>query len=398
MSKKNIYLMENVIQDYAWGSADWIPDLLGFENKYSVPQAELWMGAHPRAASQLVLEEGTKSLQKMIEQAPEVFLGPECEKRYQGLPFLFKVLAAASPLSIQCHPSLEQAKAGFAEEEENGPPLSSPQRNYKDANHKPEIICALSDFTALNGFRSPQEILSGLEMLELSLLQPLLVLLGKEPKGLERFYQNLLSLPRKAKDELCKAAVEKCSQLKDERALWLLKLAKKYPSDMGIFSPFLLNLISLKPGEAMYLPARQLHAYLHGLGIELMANSDNVLRGGLTSKHVDIPELLKVLKFEAVQPQVLLPLEKEKGAFSYTCPAEEFNLDFINLDDQKEISLAVQGPEILFCQQGQCTLSEENGYSLSIKQGQSLFAAYQAKKIYYKGKAKLYRAYYKNLL
>jgi len=284
---KTIGLLKNTIQEYAWGSYTAIPELLGCESPAQAPQAELWLGAHPKAPSMVNCNGRWVSLLELIEQSPEDILGEKVAQRFDNrLPYLFKVLAAAKPLSIQAHPSRTQAKQGFARENRLRIPLDAANRNYKDDNHKPECICALTPFWALNGFRNISDILSLLEKTCHQGLETEITNLREKPdsQGLKRFFHELMTMePPRQKQVINDALSYAQKHIQEDKVFeWMIHLHNEYPADIGVFAPVILNLICLEPGQAMFLPSGEMHAYLDGVGIELMANSDNVLRGGLT--------------------------------------------------------------------------------------------------------------------
>lgn len=314
--------LTNRIQNYAWGSVTALPALLGVKPT-GAPQAELWLGAHPSAPSMCANGE---TLEALIARDATRMLGADVAQRFENrLPFLLKVLCAAEPLSLQAHPSLEQARAGFAAENAAGVPLTAAHRNYKDANHKPEIICALTEFHALCGFRRRGDTVRFFRALGLDVS----VL---ERDGLSAYFKQLMT-ERKASliDTVLNAAP--IPEFAAEQKL-AHTLAAKYPGDVGIIGALLLNLVVLQPGEALYLDAGNLHAYLEGTGIELMANSDNVLRGGLTPKHVDVNELLKVLNFTDGPANVL------RG--EYVTPVPDFRLSRHVVDGEVKLPAAAQ--------------------------------------------------------
>jgi mannose-6-phosphate isomerase len=376
-----IYKLQNTVKNYDWGSPEWIPELMGKANESQVPWAELWMGVHPEGPSKISSPDGetTKDLSELINSNPATFLGKERAKIFNGLPFLLKILAAEKPLSIQAHPSLIQAQEGWASENEKSIALDSPERNYKDANHKPEIICALSPFTAMAGFREPHEIKVRLEWFLHNAPQSLLTALAPLTDALERenplktFLEELFSLDPIVREELGNYAIDQGqyglyeykSEYPDERKL-IARFAKFFPDDPAIISPLYLNLIKLNPGEAIYLPAGIFHAYVYGLGIELMANSNNVLRGGLTPKHIDIPELLRVLDFKPFQPEILRATGETE--YEYPVPCKEFSLSVIQGGDYIYLET---GPSIILVTQGELTI---NGLEQTIlKKGESAF-------------------------
>jgi mannose-6-phosphate isomerase len=371
----------NHVQEYAWGSTTAIPELLGEAVPASRPQAELWMGAHPRGPSQVKIGGRRLSLAELIAREPEAVLGAAAAARFgAALPFLFKVLAASSPLSIQAHPDREQARAGFARENKEGIPLDAFHRNYRDANHKPEILCALTPFRALKGFRPAAEILSCCRRLGLKSLEGELALLRSPAGGLKAFFGALMRLPARRREALCVRAAELAaagggpSDGAEPFRTWIVRLQSLYPGDIGVLSPLFLNLIRLEPGEAIYLPAGELHAYLEGTGIELMANSDNVLRGGLTAKHMDVPELLRILRFEPAAAACQESRPGAPGETVYESPAREFRLSRLEVSGRP--GYAAGGPrsvEILLCTEGEGVVRAlPRGRETPVRRGQSL--------------------------
>ncbi len=379
MLLNKIALLKNPIQKYAWGSKTEIQFLLGDPDSIGKPMAELWMGAHPKAPSQVKIEGKWHSLDEVIRKDPESILGKKIARKFSNqLPFLFKILAAERPLSIQVHPTKEQAQEGFARENDLGIPLDAPNRNYKDANHKPEILCALTTFQGLKGFRRIDEILQLMDQLSLTSLSDELNLLKKEPdsKGLRSFFSALMNRDKVRQTEVAEEAIRSAEKLanEDKAFHWIMELNREYPGDIGILSPVILNLVQLKPGEAIYLPAGELHAYLDGLGIELMANSDNVLRGGLTPKHIDVPELLNVVNFESGPVQKVTATNRNSCQTSYESPAAEFQLSMISVDEGNAYtSPSDRSVEILICLEGKANIYDSSsGKTISVARGQSL--------------------------
>ena len=391
-------LLENPIQTYAWGSHTAIASLLGAATPSREPEAELWMGAHSKAPS-LVLPE-REPLSQRIEREPEPMLGAAVVARYGArLPFLLKVLAAETPLSLQAHPTMEQAQAGFAAEEARGVALDSPVRNYKDKSHKPELLCALTPFSALCGFRQIADTLALFRVLNLPHVSFLVDILEQLPTedGLSQLFSTLLGLSPERRAELARETLDRCTLLGaidgpfQHEFSWAVRLGVLYPGDIGILSALLLNLVKLTPGEAIYLPAGNLHAYLQGVGVEIMANSDNVLRGGLTPKHVDNRELLRVLRFSA-GPVGVLRGEMQGSARVYRTSAAEFELQsFQLLPGENPTVTDRRGPEILLCQQGQVTVHYPDEQH-ELAQGQSLFVAAREPSYGLRGKGSLFRA------
>jgi mannose-6-phosphate isomerase len=397
---QKICLMRNPVQEYAWGSRTAIANLLGLLSPSTVPQAELWMGAHPKAPSEVWVGDRWISLSELISQHPSDILGDPVSERFnRELPYLFKVLAAEKPLSIQAHPTQLQAQEGFERENGLGIPLTAGHRNYRDPNHKPECICALEkDFLALNGFREIPEINALLDPICPSFLEADLARLKARPdaQSLKEFYRKMITLEGDPKKETIEHALSRTQILSDknEAYYWMLQLASAYPNDVGVFAPIWLNIVWLKPGEAMYLPAGELHAYLKGIGIELMANSDNVLRGGLTPKHIDEAELMKVLNFEPRRIQKLIPEQTRPNEFSYPSQADEFVLSFINIRETSGYqSAARRSIDILLCTGGEATVSEPiGGDHISLKKGSAIMVPAATPRYILNGSAQLFKA------
>ncbi|WP_409471753.1 mannose-6-phosphate isomerase, class I [Streptomyces sp. HC307] len=342
--------LDNTIRPYAWGSTTAIPQLLGVEPT-GEPQAEMWMGAHPGAPSRT--DRGT--LVDVIAADPERELGAAAVAKFgPTLPFLLKILAAGAPLSLQVHPNLDQAREGYADEERRGIPVDAPHRNYKDANHKPELICALTEFDGLCGFRDPNEAAELLDGLGVDSLKPYVDLLHAHPEdaALREILTAVLTADREEMARTVAEATAACSRLGGAYAPYA-DLAHHYPGDPGVIAAMLLNHVRLQPGEALYLGAGIPHAYLDGLGVEIMANSDNVLRCGLTPKHVDVPELLRIVRFEPSDPGVLRPEASPDGEEVYETPIDEFRLSrYVLPAGGAAHDLTRATPQILLCTAG----------------------------------------------
>ncbi|MDR0582756.1 MAG: mannose-6-phosphate isomerase, class I [Treponema sp.] len=397
-----LFKLRNQVKHYEWGSPEWIPRLLGVSNKGGRPWAELWMGSHPAAPSRLVFGESETGLGELIAGNPAYYLGKRGAEQYGSLPFLFKLLAADRPLSIQAHPNKAQAREGFEREGRAGLALDAPDRNYKDPNHKPEIICALTPFTGMCGFRPPAEIrrLLGafLSPAPASLREgfsPLLAAVNNDeaPSALRNFTGALFGLSAAVREELTRfilrqqasggaeetdaGAAAACGVSAAQREL-MYRFAELYPGDPALISPLYLNLFSLEPGEAVFLPAGILHAYIYGFGIELMASSDNVLRGGLTPKHVDLPELLKILDFSPFKPEILKPPPENSGGaqnapavcFRYPAPCKEFSLSVMRSTGGKT-PFCGTGPAICIVTEGELAVGEKG--EIRLKRGESFF-------------------------
>jgi mannose-6-phosphate isomerase len=391
--------LQNTIQEYAWGSLTAIADLLGTANPSSKPQAELWMGTHPKGPSRVEHDGKWISLLELISKNPEAILGKTIAQKFDNtLPYLFKVLAAAHPLSIQAHPNLEQAKDGFERENAAEIPLNAPHRNYRDANHKPECICALTPFWALCGFRKISDSMTYFSKIcpenikaELGELHQ-----NQNSEGLKRFFSTLMVLDTDRRRKIIAEAHRNAQAISDEDPVfeWIIRLSSDYPDDIGIFSPMLLNLVCLQPGQALFLASGQLHAYLDGVGIELMANSDNVLRGGLTPKHIDVPELLKVLNFNELQVEILRPQLANPYEYAYESPAEEFVLSTIVLDtDATYKSKGQRSAEIVLCVDGTANfLDTGTDTKIVLKKGTSIMIPSSVTGYQINGNAVLYKA------
>ncbi|WP_030603761.1 mannose-6-phosphate isomerase, class I [Streptomyces fulvoviolaceus] len=360
--------LDNTIRPYAWGSTTAIPQLLAVEPT-GEPQAEMWMGAHPGAPSRT--DRGT--LVEVIDADPSRELGEEAVAKFgPRLPFLLKILAAGAPLSLQVHPNLEQAKEGYEDEERRGIPVDVGHRNYKDANHKPELICALTEFDGLCGFRDPARAADLLDGLGVDTLKPYVDLLHAHPEdaALREVLTAVLTADREEMAHTVAEAAAACARLGGEYAPYA-DIAHHYPGDPGVIAAMLLNHVRLQPGEALFLGAGIPHAYLNGLGVEIMANSDNVLRCGLTPKHVDVPELLRIVRFEAADPGVLRPEASPDGEEVYETPIDEFRLSRYVLPEGAAVhDLTRATPQILLCTAGSVRAGEHE-----LTPGQSVFVA-----------------------
>ncbi|QHM95121.1 mannose-6-phosphate isomerase [Kosakonia sacchari] len=365
----------NSVQNYAWGSKTALTDLYGIANPDNLPMAELWMGAHPKSSSKVQDASGqTRVLREVIEQDKTRLLGSAVANRFGELPFLFKVLCADQPLSIQVHPNKKNSETGFAKENAAGIPLDAAERNYKDPNHKPELVFALTPFLAMNAFREFSDIVS--------LLQPVA---GAHPAiahflqapGAERLSELFAALLNMQGEEKSRAlAVLKSALGNHSGEPWqtIRLISEFYPDDSGLFSPLLLNVVKLNPGEAMFLFAETPHAYLQGVALEVMANSDNVLRAGLTPKYIDIPELVANVKFTPKPANELLTQPTQHGAeLDFPIPVDDFAFSLHDLSTS-ETQLAQQSAAIVFCVEGEAVLSKAS-QQLVLKAGESAFIA-----------------------
>lgn len=386
-------LLRGALRTYAWGSRTAIAEFSGRPFPTAHPEAEVWLGAHASDPAMLQTYRGgvlvgETSLVDAIAADPEGQLGPVVRDRFgDRLPFLVKVLAADEPLSLQAHPSAEQALEGYRREDALAVPLGSPVRNYRDSSHKPELLVALGDFEALAGFRPAARTVALMQALGVDALAPYVALLAdqSDAAGLRALFTTWITAPQPDVDALIAAVLDGAvsylrtgaKEFADE-VRTVLELGERYPGDAGVLAALLLNRVVLRPGEGVYLPAGILHSYLRGMGMEVMANSDNVLRGGLTPKHVDVPELLRVLDFA--------PLDDPRAAvhpdgieLRYDTPAPEFAAALLTLDGdslgrQIDAPAHHDGPQILVCTLGSVTVHVKSG-ELSLDRGQAAWIA-----------------------
>jgi len=392
-----IFRLSNTFKHYTWGSLGFIPRFLGTTPVKGKPVAEMWMGAHPNASSQICIGDDQVSLREYIQDHPVKTLGKVARQYGKGLPFLLKVLAAAQPLSIQAHPSLEEAKDGFERENSLNIPLDSPLRNYKDENHKPEMICALTPFKVLCGFRPYREVaknfrnsglasfFSGLDKLEAS----------SSSVDFKSFILKVLNLSGGEKQRALKKlelSLQENTGLDDDIRQVCLLLQKFYPGDTGLLAPLYLNVFNLDPGEALYLDAGVMHSYLEGAGIEIMANSDNVLRGGLTSKHIDLDELASILDFSPFEGGILNPTAQDSRMSVYASRAREFTLRRLDLESGSPYQLETDNlPVILLSENGSLQLSWD-GAAKTILRGESAFITADTGSVWLEGECRVWLA------
>jgi mannose-6-phosphate isomerase len=366
---------------YAWGSRSAIAELMGRATPTG-PEAEMWMGAHAVAPSTLTRDGRAASLSDIIERDPKRELGDRVHAEFGArLPFLLKVLAAAEPLSLQAHPNAAQARAGYDDEERRGIPRDAPHRNYRDPSHKPELVCALTPFEALCGFRRVKDTIALFESLSVPALAPVIDALRKE--GLRAAFHAIMT----SSSDLVHAVVDASAKSAMKDAALAPRLAALYPGDVGVVSALLLNQLTLSPGEAIYLGAGNLHAYLGGTAVEVMASSDNVLRGGLTKKHMDVAELVRVLDFEDGPVRALSPHAVDSFETVYDTPAREFRLSKLRGGAERETF----GPEILLCTEGSASIGDDRG-TVELARGRSVFVPACARKYAVRGDGVVYRA------
>lgn len=397
---KQIFKLQNTVQHYAWGSTTLIPTLLGVENKQKRPFAELWMGSHIKAPSYVCLDGGeSMSLRELISLNAEAVLGKTVVAIFGNkLPFLFKILAAATPLSIQVHPSKEQAIAGFTKEEMQAIPLTAANRNYKDTNHKPELLVALSKFSLMQGFKSFPEIKKEFNLLSCS--QRLSAIIADtdkqaEDKQLVYFFTRLMALTEQERNTIIPQLAAHAEGRQEVECRWFRKLQELYPADIGVLSPLILNVMELEPGQAVFLPAGVLHSYLGGFGIEIMANSDNVLRGGLTPKHVDVEELLNVVEFESSKPNIVTAKNIDQTELNYPVPVKEFSLNKIIVKPAAVKNFQrCTTVEILLVLKGEVALSApELRQSMTARQGESFLIPAAVEQYTISGEGEVFKAF-----
>ncbi|MDV3126868.1 mannose-6-phosphate isomerase, class I [Mycobacterium sp. 21AC1] len=379
-----MHLLRPAVRTYAWGSRTAIAEFTGRPSPTAHPEAELWFGAHPGDPAWLQTEHGEESLLQAVQDDPEGQLGSTAVSRFgDALPFLVKVLAADEPLSLQAHPSAQQAQEGYDREDRLEIAVSAPTRNYRDRSHKPELLVALGQFDALAGFRPVARTVELMRALAVSDLDPFINLLSdqSDADGLRALFTTWITAPQPDLDVLVPAVLDGAVQYIRSgkktfaaEAKTALELGERYPGDAGVLAALLLNRLSLGPGEAIYLPAGNLHAYLHGIGVEVMANSDNVLRGGLTPKHVDVPELLRVLDFTPTPEDQMRPeTVRDDTELIYRTPAQEFAVSVLCVDGDHlghEIDAQSRhdGPQVLLCTEGAAVVHAKSG-TLTLERG-----------------------------
>ena len=393
-----ILVLDSPVQHYAWGSREAIPALLGLPAAEQ-PWAELWMGGHPAAPSRVIAPGGgpggAVGLDRLIAERPAEILGPAVAGRFgPRLPYLFKVLAAARPLSIQCHPDAEAARRGFEREERLGIPREARERSYRDEGHKPELIAALGPFEALCGFRPPQEIAARLRAAGVRAVEPELAAL--EQDGLAGFFPALMAMPPERAERAVREAAAGLAADGSREAAWVRRLAAAWPRDPAALAPLYLTHVELARDQALHLGAGVLHAYLEGTGLEIMASSDNVLRGGLTDKHVDVAELCRVVRLEPLAPRPIAPEPVAPGLWRYRTPVREFELSFAELGQGAQ-ELAGGGPAIVLCLGTACRIGPAEVASpevapVELTRGQAALVTAAAGRVRLEGEGRAYIA------
>jgi mannose-6-phosphate isomerase len=379
VTKPSVYPLKGKVQHYAWGGYDFIPQLLGESNSSQQPYAEYWLGAHPSHSATIELGEQALPLVQLIKEQPALVLGQKVEQQFGPLPYLLKVLDVKQMLSIQVHPDKASAEVAFEAENNAGVAITAFNRNYKDTNHKPELMVALSDFWLLHGFKPEdrlQEVLSSEPDFDFLLEE-------FEQKGYEGLYKKVMTMDQQEVNAVLKPVVSRILPLyrngelqKKHEDFWAARAVETFCKgddyDRGIFSIYFFNLLHLQKGEGIYQPAGLPHAYLEGQNVEIMANSDNVLRAGLTDKHIDITELMKHVRFEATNPHILRARTNEVETV-YKSPAAEFELSRYQLKKGVAQQWQTDGPEILLLLNGRLEITTDDT-RLSLQKGEAAFA------------------------
>ena len=388
--------LSGAVKDYAWGSTSAISDFTGIDFG-GRRVAELWFGAHNGTQALA----GGRPLAEAIATDPVEILGADVAARFDGqLPFLLKVIAPEQPLSLQVHPGKEMAEAGFQAEEEAGIPLDSPRRNYRDRNHKPEMIFALTPFEAFAGFRAPRRAIEVLDNLNAPLAREILEILRAHPgyRGLRAVARKLLAPLDEERRIQIEAVITACQDRLDRGTSPSLRvdrqavaLARTYPSDPGAVLSLLLNPVTLRAGEALFIPTGAVHAYVSGLGIEVMSSSDNVLRAGLTPKHIDAGEALRCMDFHGAPPVRIAPEMNGRGTGIYYAPVDDFELSVSNVNGEEWIPIPGRGPRILLGISGDLEVGV-GGSIETIRTGEALFISAAEGAVRVRGKGKLAQA------
>jgi mannose-6-phosphate isomerase len=379
---ENIFRLEGSVQHYDWGGKTFLPQLLHLANDDRKPFAEYWLGAHLKSPAHVIFGDGHRlPLNDLIATDPGKWLGARVAKDFGVLPYLLKAQDVRLMLSIQVHPSKEVAAKKFQEENEQGIALEAAHRNYKDTNHKPELLSPLSDFYLLHGFKSPDKIRSILSSTpELKFLEEYF---GND--DYRKIYTHVMTMPQPEVDRVLEPLVHRITPLYDAGVLekgtedfWAARAAHTFSvnghRDRGIFSIYLFNIVRLSEGDALFQDAGLPHAYLEGHTMEIMANSDNVLRGGLTPKHIDVNELLQHIRFAETIPAVIASKPFVNGEEVFKTVAKDFQLSKIGLGKGAKFLWTTQSAEIVFVYDGQVSLTE-NGLGMTRTSGKAAFLA-----------------------
>ena len=398
----SVHKLLGTVQHYSWGGTRFLPQLLSIENPNNTPFAEYWLGVHKGGPSSIEVNKLPVLLSDAIASDPKAALSEPVFTHFGGLPYLFKVLDVKDMLSIQVHPTKEYAKVAFESEEVAGVALNASNRNYKDTNHKPEIMLAMSEFWLLHGFKSEAKILETLENIaEFQVLVPLY-----KSEGIKGLYQFLMEMEQAQVDSLLSTVVKRALRNKQEGKIkrtapdwWVAKLYENtagiLPIDKGVFSIYLFNIVCVMPGQGIFQDAGVPHAYLEGQNVELMANSDNVLRGGLTPKHIDVEELIHNIKFESIDPVIIEGTKPCMGESVYPAPVQDFGIASITLDGSNSYSYEAESMDMFLVVEGGCVVNNQ----MTIKTGEA-FVVFPGNKlnIHASGKTLIYRAFVPSLV
>lgn len=400
--------VRGIVKDYAWGSRTAIPALFDL-GESAAPVAEVWLGTH--SAGPAIIGDGMVygrdadgselDLRSYVLADPEGALGPDVAQMGNTLPYLLKLIAPAKPLSLQVHPSREQAARRFDDEERAGIPLTAPTRSYLDRNHKPELLLALERFEAIAGFRAPRRVADVIADLPCTIAATLSMYLREDRSaaGVRRCFEYLLSEETRPSEDEVTALVEGCRARLESGSSPSLRadrivshLADHYPGDPGVVASLLLNPVTLQPGEALFVPAGTVHAYMSGVGVEIMANSDNVLRAGLTSKHIDVQELLATVDYIAAPPIRVAPEHISDVTRTFYAPVEDFELSVTDLRAWNQAHpLPGRGPRILLSLSGAIEVAT-NEQRITLNLGEAVFVRADEGNLQVKGVGTLIQA------
>jgi len=384
-SGSSIYKLKGVIRNYDWGGSEFLSNLLSHSNPTGEPMAEYWLGAHDSASSILVTKDSEIGLNQFIEKDKEKILGKTVAKKFGRLPYLLKILDVKDMLSIQVHPAKHEAEIEFVRENREKIPLNAPHRNYKDDNHKPELMVALGDFWLLHGFKSVGKLRSTLQ--NVFELRPLLEIF--DATGYDQLYKTVMEMPQESVNQLLQPLLQRIEPLykqgqlqKDDENFWAARASVTFDTqssqgkfekiDRGIFSVYFFNLLHVQAGEGVFQDAGVPHAYLEGQNVEIMASSDNVLRGGLTNKHIDVKELMKHIRFQETIPNILHPQKMNDTEKLYRTGAPDFKLSCFSLPKGKGSSFESATGEIVLVIDGDVSISAGTN-ELQLHQGEAAF-------------------------
>lgn len=390
MDKITIWKLNPTLKNYAWGSRHAFSELFNMPNPHHDTQAELWMGAHPNGVSTVSIKQQNIPLTALFNAFPGKILG----SKKATLPFLVKVIAAEKALSIQVHPDKRHAMAGFSQENQQNIAQNAPNRNYHDPNHKPELVYALTPFLALKGFRSIPTIMALFKETGCAIFDAQISKLRQNPTSdqLNETFAALFTITASEKRDALKQLTLYTENNSNDLTKMLHQLLSQYPDDIGVFAPLFFNPILLSPGQAMFIAPGTLHTYLHGVALEIMTNSDNVIRAGLTPKHIDIPALLDNTRFESLTSDNFTVAPTILGHKTlFAVPVADFQFEVIQSNETERVE-TVTGAEILFCLAGEIKV-QSGATTLQIRPGESIFVGAHAGQYHYCGQGQFARAY-----